>query len=109
MIFFNQIHLVFYWSAYERLKLFIMKTWNTPPTLSAFYSGATAGALAAILTHPFDTVKSIRQSQLGNTRSQSNNRTIFLLQKLFREQGIRGWYKGMSSINLTFINHRSFY
>lgn len=39
----NLIHLVFYWSAYERLKLFVMKTWNTPPTVSAFYSGATAG------------------------------------------------------------------
>ena len=53
--------LVFYWSAYERLKrkyaskilraladvdvisVLIMRTTETPPTLSAFYSGATAG------------------------------------------------------------------
>lgn len=86
-----------------------MKTWHTPPTLTAFYSGATAGALAAIMTHPFDTVKSIRQTQLGNPQIQSSNRTVPLLQKLFREQGIRGWYKGMSSINRVFINYCSFY
>jgi solute carrier family 25 protein 39/40 len=71
-----------------------MRKFSTKPTLSAFYSGATAGALAAILTHPFDTVKSIRQVQLTSNQPQSTDRTLYLLRKMFREQGIRGWYKG---------------
>lgn len=103
-------YLVFYWSVYERLKLYIMRTYQTSPTLSAFYSGATAGkiwdmetrmfwmrisgAIATILTHPFDTIKSIRQSQLGNPQSQTTNQTIPILQKMLREQGLRSWYKG---------------
>ncbi|CAF5120095.1 unnamed protein product, partial [Rotaria socialis] len=59
------------------------------PTLSAFYSGATAGALAAILTHPFDTIKSIRQVQLGSNQSQSNESTLHILQRMLQTQGIR--------------------
>lgn len=66
-----------------------------------------SGALATIITHPFDTVKSIRQTQLGNPQSRSTDRTIPFLKKLFREQGIRGWYKGMSHIHLISIVHHS--
>lgn len=71
-----------------------MKKYDTKPTVSAFCSGATAGALATIITHPFDTVKSIRQVQLGKQSPQTSQRTIEILQKMFREQGIRSWYKG---------------
>ncbi|UJR09288.1 hypothetical protein I4U23_013531 [Adineta vaga] len=86
---------IIYWSAYERLKLYLMKKTSTPPTLSAFYSGATAGALATVLTHPFDTIKSIRQVQLGNNQSQSTDRTLHLLRQMFKDGGIRSWYKGL--------------
>jgi len=86
---------VFYWSAYEQFKLLIIRKFGTAPTLSAFYSGATAGALATLITHPFDTVKSIRQVQLGTDQSQSNQNTIQILRKMLREQGIRSWYKGL--------------
>jgi len=86
---------IFYWTAYERFKLFIMRKFGTRPTLSAFYSGATAGALATIITHPFDTVKSIRQVQLGSKQPQSSERTAQILQKMLREQGLRSWYKGL--------------
>jgi hypothetical protein len=70
-----------------------MKNFGTTPTLSAFYSGATAGALAAILTHPFDTVKSIRQVRFNN-QPQSTTGTLYLLRQMLREQGVRSWYKG---------------
>lgn len=53
-----------------------------------------SGALATVLTHPFDTVKSIRQAQLGNPQSQTTDRTIPILRKMFHEQGLRSWYKG---------------
>ena len=62
--------------------------------MSAFYSGAIAGALATIITHPFDTVKSIRQVELGSNQPASEQRTIDALRKLYRERGIRNWYKG---------------
>ncbi|CAF1118401.1 unnamed protein product [Rotaria sordida] len=86
---------IFYWSVYERLKLFIMKQFSTAPTLAAFYSGATAGALATIFTHPFDTIKSIRQVQLGSNQVQSTERTLHLLYYMFKEQGIHSLYKGL--------------
>ncbi|CAF1631849.1 unnamed protein product [Adineta ricciae] len=86
---------IFYWSTYERLKLSIMKKFSTSPTLSAFYSGATAGALATVLTHPFDTVKSIRQVQLGNNQTQVTNRTLSILRQMLQERGIQSWYKGL--------------
>jgi hypothetical protein len=65
-----------------------MKNFGTTPTLSA-----TAGALAAILTHPFDTVKSIRQVRFNN-QPQSTTGTLYLLRQMLREQGVRSWYKG---------------
>ena len=34
---------IFYWSTYERLRLWISKRFETSPTISAFYSGASAG------------------------------------------------------------------
>ncbi|CAF1439780.1 unnamed protein product [Adineta steineri] len=86
---------IFYWSSYEQLKLFITKKFGATQTLSAFYSGATAGALATILTHPFDTVKSIRQVQIGNNQPQKTDRTIYILRKMLREQGLQSWYKGL--------------
>jgi len=71
-----------------------MQKYDTAPTISAFYSGATAGALVSIITHPFDTVKSIRQVQLGKQQMQISQSTIEILKKMLREQGIRSWYKG---------------
>ena len=53
------------------------------------------GALAAIITHPFDTVKSIRQVQLGsNKQKERHERTIRILQRMLKEQGVQSWYKG---------------
>ncbi|CAF3733026.1 unnamed protein product [Adineta steineri] len=75
--------------------IFITKKFGATQTLSAFYSGATAGALATILTHPFDTVKSIRQVQIGNNQPQKTDRTIYILRKMLREQGLQSWYKGL--------------
>ena len=53
-----------------------------------------SGAMATIVTHPFDTVKSIRQVQLGTQTSASSGQTLALLRQMFRQQGPRGWYKG---------------
>lgn len=86
---------IFYWSTYERLKIFIMQKSRLKQMPSAFCSGVIAGALATIFTHPFDTVKSIRQVQIGQNERQANERTIQLLQRMFREIGISSWYKGL--------------
>ena len=53
------------------------------------------GALATVVTHPFDTVKSIRQVQLGRENQKSRERTSDVLRRLYNERGIRGWYKGL--------------
>jgi hypothetical protein len=105
----------------QSLSLFsvlIIRKFGTGPTLSALYSGATAGkignslilflirfnsgALATIITHPFDTVKSMRQVRFDVNQSQTSDRTIEILRKMLREQGIRSWYKGNTSIFIIF-------
>ena len=54
------------------------------------------GAMATIVTHPFDTVKSIRQVQLGSQTKPSSEHTLQLLRQMFQRQGLQGWYKGKS-------------
>jgi len=53
-----------------------------------------AGALATIFTHPFDTVKSIRQVQIGRNEKHAKERTIQILLRMSKEIGISSWYKG---------------
>ncbi|CAF0911991.1 unnamed protein product [Didymodactylos carnosus] len=86
---------IFYWSAYERLKLYIIDYRGYFNTLNAFYCGATAGGLATVLTHPFDTVKTYRQVQIGQVYSENRQEgTLKILNSLHKSGGIAGLYKG---------------
>ncbi|CAO1615329.1 unnamed protein product [Sympodiomycopsis kandeliae] len=57
----------------------------------AFISGATSGTVAAVVTHPFDLVKTQLQAQ-----SQAQKQTIPILKTILKNEGIAGLFKGLS-------------
>ncbi|CAG2115271.1 unnamed protein product [Medioppia subpectinata] len=88
-----------YWANYE----FMKKQFNQkePSFAFSFVSGATAGTVAAVLTLPFDVVKTHRQIELGemqiiaqnNTSNASKTRDI--LRRIYRQNGFRGLFSGI--------------
>lgn len=58
----------------------------------AFISGATSGTVAAVVTHPFDLVK----TQLQAKSSGQQNQTISILKGILKNEGVQGLFKGLS-------------
>jgi solute carrier family 25, member 39/40 len=61
------------------------------PTLNSFVCGCTSGIIAAMLTHPFDVVKTI--DQVGNSQPVSVSTAI---RQIVNEHGWRGLYVGLA-------------
>lgn len=85
-----------YWTAYETLKA----QYKEPTFGMTFAAGASAGSLAALLTTPFDVVKTHRQMELGELGYGSTNQkrlpfTFTLVFKLWREQGFKSLFTGV--------------
>ncbi|EPZ31405.1 Mitochondrial substrate/solute carrier domain-containing protein [Rozella allomycis CSF55] len=55
-------------------------------------AGAGAGVVTSILVCPLDVVKMRLQSQINNTKFPGISKT---LKGILREEGIKGWYKGL--------------
>ena len=90
----------FYWLNYEFLK----KRFNqpNPQFWFSFTAGATSGAFAAVVTLPFDVVKTHRQIELGEkvimSTEKSDSRpstTLQTLQRIRSERGIPGLFSGI--------------
>ncbi|GIZ05313.1 solute carrier family 25 member 39 [Caerostris extrusa] len=83
-----------YWTTYEQLKLLT----PDPSSFKFFIFGATAGTIAAVVTLPFDVIKTHRQSELGGgkiiTRT-TQPRTIDLLMDLYRKGGVQSLFAGI--------------
>lgn len=74
----------------------------------AFLCGSISGSVAAVLTHPADVVKTRLQAQqhqnaFGNSNSFSDskvrridNRALPMLRNLFRNEGLKGAFSGLS-------------
>ncbi|KAJ8654401.1 hypothetical protein O0I10_009971 [Lichtheimia ornata] len=81
-----------YWMGYEKVKHHL----NTKhhDTLSnfqtAFLAGASSGMTAAVLTHPFDVIKTQRQVSCGH-----DARIGRLIQMIATTQGYRGFFRGV--------------
>jgi solute carrier family 25 protein 39/40 len=87
-----------YWANYE----FMKKQFNQKdPTFAfSFVSGATAGTVAAVVTLPFDVVKTHRQIELGemqiiNNKTSNASTTRDILRRIYRESGYRGLFSGI--------------
>ena len=85
-----------YWFGYEYLR-----SQKKDPTLQhMFLSGCTSGAIAGILTLPFDVVKTHRQIELGEIDLDPKKRfpsTFSLLRTLQKEKGTGALFTGITA------------
>jgi solute carrier family 25 protein 39/40 len=93
-----------YWAGYEWLRTKLSTA--TPPSFGAsFVAGAFSGALAAVLTLPFDVVKTHRQIELGERLAHTSNplaqssgsphQTSQLLIHIYKRRGMQGLFAGL--------------
>ncbi|XP_078091117.1 mitochondrial glutathione transporter SLC25A40-like [Mustelus asterias] len=90
-----------YWFNYELMKSQLCKRYNvSEPTLTiSFSSGASSGAIAAVLTLPFDVVKTRRQIELGELSMSQSRKTLTstwkIMRRVVRESGFGGLFVGL--------------
>ncbi|XP_060079058.1 probable mitochondrial glutathione transporter SLC25A40 [Ylistrum balloti] len=90
-----------YWFGYESFRSMLQRIhgkirigfWDN------FFAGAASGAIAAIITLPFDVIKTHRQIELGNVMGSSGEKktssTFRLIQSLYRQQGVASLFTGI--------------
>ncbi|GCB63287.1 hypothetical protein scyTo_0013184, partial [Scyliorhinus torazame] len=90
-----------YWFNYELMKSQLCKKYNvSEPTFKiSFSSGATSGAIAAVLTLPFDVVKTRRQIELGELSASHSRKTLTatlkIMKRIVQESGFGGLFVGL--------------
>ncbi|XP_026173505.1 mitochondrial glutathione transporter SLC25A40 [Mastacembelus armatus] len=90
-----------YWYNYEKGKSWLCEQYaTTKPTFAiTFISGAVSGSIAAIVTLPFDVVKTRRQVELGelqakNLSHQVSSSTLSVMSRIVTQDGIGGLFSG---------------
>lgn len=86
----------FYWTSYEALKLHYNQ--KQPTFLFSFVAGATAGTVAAVVTLPFDVVKTHMQIELGEMEILQDKKpinTLAVMRELYQTQGVRSLFAGI--------------
>uniref|UniRef100_A0A8D0L935 Mitochondrial glutathione transporter SLC25A39 n=1 Tax=Sphenodon punctatus TaxID=8508 RepID=A0A8D0L935_SPHPU len=90
-----------YWFNYELVKewLCIQLRLDKPTFMVSFTAGAVSGMVAAILTLPFDVVKTQRQIELGDMETlqvmaSRSSSTWLLMRRIWAESGTRGLFAG---------------
>lgn len=86
-----------YWACYENLKQTFQQ--EQPTFWFSLAAGASSGTVAAILTLPFDVVKTHRQIELGEAdllqAKKKHTSTFYLLSNLYQERGFRALFTGI--------------
>ncbi|NXQ85910.1 S2540 protein, partial [Nyctibius grandis] len=95
-------HATMYWYNYERFKKMMCKEVGAhePTFFIAFTSGAASGSIAAVITLPFDVVKTHRQTELWESETLKIPRrdctsTWTVMRKIVTKNGITGLFAGM--------------
>ncbi|NXD26867.1 S2539 protein, partial [Spelaeornis formosus] len=90
-----------YWFNYELVRTWLCRqAWLDGATfMVSFTSGAISGTVAAVLTLPFDVVKTQRQIELGDSEvhpatASKPSSTWLLMQRIRAESGTRGLFAG---------------
>ncbi|XP_042328948.1 solute carrier family 25 member 39 isoform X2 [Sceloporus undulatus] len=90
-----------YWYNYELVKDWLYSQFHLDKAtlMVSFVAGAISGTVAAILTLPFDVVKTQRQIELGDMETlqvstPKSSSTWLLMQKIRAECGTRGLFAG---------------
>ncbi|KZS96143.1 mitochondrial carrier [Sistotremastrum niveocremeum HHB9708] len=85
-----------YWANYESWKAFYHRQ-GYQGAIVAFVSGATSGTTAALITSPFDVLKTRRQALLMSAASSTKNTATFpVLKEILQTEGISALYAGIS-------------
>lgn len=89
-----------YWLGYESTKVYYMRRYNTkdPGAMTIFFAGALSGTIAAVLTAPFDVVKTHRQMELGEAAMHRSKRivsTVGLIKDLYASRGMSALFAGI--------------
>ncbi|NXD90079.1 S2540 protein, partial [Chaetorhynchus papuensis] len=91
-----------YWYNYERFKKMMCKKIgaNEPTFFISFTSGAASGSIAAVITQPFDVMKTHRQTQLWESETlkipqRDSTSTWAVMRKILASNGIAGLYAGI--------------
>lgn len=90
-----------YWFGYEFTKSYQMRHYHTTDVnlILTFASGAVCGSLAALLTLPFDVVKTHRQIELGEAQVAGTSKKLVstwtLLRELYGKRGFTALYAGV--------------
>ncbi|XP_017565881.1 solute carrier family 25 member 39 isoform X3 [Pygocentrus nattereri] len=92
-----------YWFNYELVKAELCDRYRRPQASFAvsFTAGAVSGAIAAVMTLPFDVVKTHRQIQLGEMDTlgaplKKPSSTWHIMKNIWSEVGYRGLFAGLS-------------
>uniref|UniRef100_A0A1A8I8N4 Mitochondrial glutathione transporter SLC25A39 n=1 Tax=Nothobranchius kuhntae TaxID=321403 RepID=A0A1A8I8N4_NOTKU len=90
-----------YWFNYELVKTKLCEEYQMPQAnfSISFSAGAVSGAIAAVLTLPFDVVKTRRQIQLGEIDAlavslKKTTSTWHIMKGIWAELGYRGLFAG---------------
>ncbi|KAM6102583.1 mitochondrial glutathione transporter SLC25A40 isoform 3-T8 [Theristicus caerulescens] len=90
-----------YWYNYERFKKMMCKEVGAqePTFFIAFTSGAASGSIAAVITLPFDVVKTHRQTELWESETlkipqRDCTSTWAVMRKIVAKNGITGLFAG---------------
>ncbi|KAI7807151.1 probable mitochondrial glutathione transporter SLC25A40 isoform X1 [Triplophysa rosa] len=89
-----------YWYNYEKGKSWLCDYFSSNPTFAiTFTAGAVSGSIAAIVTLPFDVVKTRRQVELGelqatNLSTQVSSSTYNVMKRIVAENGFSGLFAG---------------
>ncbi|NWT22338.1 S2540 protein, partial [Cardinalis cardinalis] len=92
-----------YWYNYEHFKKMMCKEVGAhePTFLVSFTSGAASGSIAAVVTQPFDVVKTHRQTQLWENETlkipqRDSKSTWAVMRKIVARNGITGLFAGIA-------------
>ncbi|KAJ2913386.1 hypothetical protein MD484_g7025, partial [Candolleomyces efflorescens] len=85
----------YYWASYEAWKKAFARRGHEGAWI-AFVSGAISGTSAALLTSPFDVLKTRRQAMIMSSTTGHFTGTISLLLKIVRTEGTSALFAGLS-------------
>ena len=84
-----------YWFHYEGFKKYFNE--KNPKFGFSFIAGALSGSIAALITLPFDVVKTHRQIELGDSSNSKAmpRKTVDVMRQIYQQRGISGLFTGI--------------